>query len=81
MSRTPIAMRVTRRLVFSFSAHGFVTEPDRVAIKLLELPRGCQVTLVHEMKPGWAAYADRPQAGWGVILDGLTAVLDAASRG
>jgi uncharacterized protein YndB with AHSA1/START domain len=68
------------RLVFSFSADGFATEPDRVAIELLELPTGCQVTLVHEMKPGWAAYADRTQAGWGVILDGLTAVLDAASR-
>jgi uncharacterized protein YndB with AHSA1/START domain len=69
-----------RRLVFSFSVDGFASEPDRVTIEITETSTGCELALTHEMKPEWAAYSDRTQAGWGMILDGLTAVLDRDSR-
>lgn len=64
-----------RRLVFSFSVDGFATEPDRVSIDIVPVEEGCELTLVHEMKPEWADYADRTSQGWAGILEGLATVL------
>lgn len=58
-----------RRLVFTFSVDG--TEFDRVAVEIEPLETGCELTLTHEMRAEWAKYADRAQAGWMMILDGL----------
>jgi uncharacterized protein YndB with AHSA1/START domain len=60
-----------RRLVFSFAVGGASSDPDRVTIEIVALATGCELTLTHEMKPEWAEYADRTEAGWGMILQGL----------
>lgn len=69
-----------RRLVFSFSVDHFATEADRVAIDIVPLETGCELTLAHEMKPEWAAYAGRTTEGWTTIIDGLAAVLGEGSE-
>lgn len=60
-----------RRLVFSFTVDGIASDPDRVTIEIAPVDMGCELTLTHEMKPEWAAYVDRTEAGWGMILQGL----------
>ncbi|WP_420124946.1 SRPBCC family protein [Longimicrobium sp.] len=64
-----------RRLVFTFSVDRASTEADRVAIDIVPLQTGCELTLTHEMKPEWAAYADRTEQGWTGMIDGLARVL------
>ncbi len=60
-----------RRLVFSFTVEGVGAEPDRVTIDIAPVDTGCELTLTHEMKPEWAEYIDRTEAGWSMILQGL----------
>jgi len=60
-----------RRLVFSFTVGGVSSDPDRVTIEIVPLATGSELTLTHEMKPDWAEYVDRTEAGWGMILQGL----------
>jgi uncharacterized protein YndB with AHSA1/START domain len=64
-----------RRLVFSFSVDRESNEADRVAIDIIPLETGCELTLTHEMKPEWADYADRTEQGWTGIIDGLARML------
>ena len=65
-----------RRLVFSFSVDRSSTDADRVSIDIVPLESGCELTLTHEMKPEWAAYAGRTQDGWTTMLEGLAAVVE-----
>jgi uncharacterized protein YndB with AHSA1/START domain len=69
-----------RRLVFSFSVDNFATDADRVAIDIVPLETGCELTLTHEMKPEWAEYAGRTEQGWAGILEGLAAAVDGDRR-
>jgi len=62
-----------RRLVFSLSVNS--SKSDRVMIEFVPAGAGCALTLTHEMKPEWAEYASRTEAGWASILDGLAATL------
>jgi uncharacterized protein YndB with AHSA1/START domain len=58
------------RLVFSFAAirdSGYTT----VTVTIVADGAGSRLTLVHEMDPQWAEYADRTRQGWTMILDGL----------
>jgi uncharacterized protein YndB with AHSA1/START domain len=64
-----------RRLVFTFSVDRSTDEADRVAIDIVPLEAGCELTLTHEMKPEWADYAGRTEEGWTNIIDGLGRVL------
>lgn len=65
-----------RRLVFTFGVPAFSDNYDVVEIDIRPLDEGCELTLVHEMRPEWAAYAGRTETGWGLILDGLARALD-----
>lgn len=67
-----------RRLVFSFSVDRADPDGDRVAIDIVPLESGCELTLTHEMKPEWADYAGRTTEGWTGMLEGLAAVLGEA---
>jgi uncharacterized protein YndB with AHSA1/START domain len=67
-----------RRLVFSFSVAGFVTDPDRITIEIRPTDAGSEVALTHEMKPEWSEYAGRTEAGWSMILAGLEAAISEA---
>ena len=62
-----------RRIVFTFGVNG--SQPDRVAVEIAPLESGCELTLVHEMRPGMAGYAGRTEQGWARILEGLAAAL------
>jgi uncharacterized protein YndB with AHSA1/START domain len=64
-----------RRLVFTFSVDRESTEADRVAIDIVPLEAGCELTLTHEMKPEWAEYAERTEAGWTGMMEGLARTL------
>jgi uncharacterized protein YndB with AHSA1/START domain len=58
------------RLVFSFAAirdSGYT----KVTVTIAADGAGSLLTLVHEMDPQWAEYADRTRQGWTMILDGL----------
>ncbi|HEX6368176.1 MAG TPA: SRPBCC domain-containing protein [Longimicrobium sp.] len=64
-----------RRLVFTFSVDRTSTDADRVAIDVVPLESGCELTLTHEMKPEWAEYAARTEQGWTGIIEGLARTL------
>jgi uncharacterized protein YndB with AHSA1/START domain len=58
-----------RRLVFTFAVPKFSQEITRVTIEIIPAGQGCELTLTHEgVLPDWA---ERTQAGWGMILDNL----------
>jgi uncharacterized protein YndB with AHSA1/START domain len=64
-----------RRLVFSFSIDA-TEEGDEVSIEFTpEATRGCRLQLTQCMRPEWAEYAGRTQAGWTKILETLDRVL------
>ncbi len=65
-----------RRLVFTFSVDRHAPDADRVCIDIVPLQTGCELTLTHEMKPEWAAYAGRTHDGWATILEGLAAATE-----
>jgi len=58
-----------RRLVFTWGVVGHSTEESVVTIELVPFGAGCELTLMHEMDPKWAEYADRTRAGWSKMLD------------
>jgi len=62
-----------RRLVFTFAVPKFSTVATRVAIDIVPLASGCELTLTHEgVLPEWS---ERTQSGWGMLLEGLAAQL------
>lgn len=62
-----------RRLLFTFVVPKFSKESTRVSLAIFPSESGCELTLTHEgVLP---EYADRTQAGWNGILDGLAKVL------
>jgi uncharacterized protein YndB with AHSA1/START domain len=61
-----------RRLVFTLSVPKYSQEVDRVAIDIVPLETGCELTLTHEVAAEWAEGAVE---GWTGILDGLAATL------
>jgi uncharacterized protein YndB with AHSA1/START domain len=65
-----------RRLVFTFGIPAFSANFDRVRIDIAPLASGCELTLTHEMKPEFAEYRERTEAGWTKILAGLDQLLD-----
>ena len=63
------------RLVFSFAA---VRDSGhtKVTVTIVADGDGSLLTLVHEMDPQWAEYADRTRQGWTMILDSLARTID-----
>ncbi|HEX4079625.1 MAG TPA: SRPBCC domain-containing protein [Rhizomicrobium sp.] len=58
-----------RRFAFTFAVPQLSDEITRVTIEIIPAGQGCELTLTHEgVLPDWA---ERTQAGWGMILDGL----------
>jgi uncharacterized protein YndB with AHSA1/START domain len=62
-----------RRLAFTFGVDG--TECTRVVVDIGSANGGSELTLTHELAPGWEDFADRAREGWTKILDGLAATL------
>jgi len=71
-----LAIDRPRRLVFTFHTERNSTDLSRVSVEIAPLATGCELTLTHEIDPQWAAFKDRTQAGWTMILGNLATVLD-----
>ena len=54
--------------------------PTRVSVDVAPREEGSELTLTHELHPDWADYAERTEAGWKKMLDGLAAVLGEGRR-
>jgi uncharacterized protein YndB with AHSA1/START domain len=54
-------------------------DSSRVTIDIAPHGSGCELTLLHELHPDWADYADRTQAGWTHMLGKLSDALTAGS--
>lgn len=65
------------RLVFHFGIPSYSPELDGVQIDIVETEGGCVLHLTHDMKPIWAEFFDRAEAGWVRILGRMAASLDA----
>ena len=64
-----------RRLIFTWAVAPDAEDASRVVVEIV--PRGgeCELTLTHEMKPQWADFAGRVEAGWTTMLDALAKML------
>ena len=58
-----------RRIVFTLSVEKYTDETGTVMIDIAPLPKGCELTLTHEMTAKYAPYRDRTQEGWMGMLD------------
>ena len=65
-----------RRLVFTFCIPDFSSDLDRVTIEITSSKDGCEVNLVHEMRPVWAEFSDRAETGWLIILARIAAQVE-----
>ncbi len=68
-----LAIDRPRRLVFAFAVPKFSAQATRVSLDIAPSGAGCSVTLTQEGV--LAEYADRTEAGWRGILDGLAGAL------
>lgn len=65
------------RIVFDFWVDEAPQDPTRVTVAFSEDGDGSVVVLTHDLAPAWAHYADRTSAGWTMILDNLSQVMEA----
>jgi uncharacterized protein YndB with AHSA1/START domain len=64
------------RLVFTFGVPKYSNEPAVVTIDIRALPDGgCELTLMQEMPPAFAAYKERTEQGWTKMLGKLDELL------
>jgi uncharacterized protein YndB with AHSA1/START domain len=57
-----------RRLVFTWSMPQYTEDVSKVSLDIVPDGNGSHVTLVHEMDPKWAEYAERTRDGWEKML-------------
>ena len=69
-----LELRRPERLVFTWGIVG--SDSSRVAIDIVPLGTGCELTLLHELHPDWADYAARTEAGWTKMLGKLAETLE-----
>lgn len=62
-----------RRLVFTWGVGEEAGDASRVIVEIAAEGAGSALTVVHEMHPDWAEYADRTRAGWTHMLEMLSA--------
>lgn len=70
-----LAVERPTHVAFEFAVQKNAKESDKVTIDISPLPRGCQVTLTHEIKADYAHLQEQVHEGWDGILDGLGAAL------
>jgi len=64
-----------RRLVFTLAVPRFSSATTRVAIDIVPLASGCELTLTHEgVLPEWS---ERTRSGWSALTEALAATLGA----
>ena len=63
------------KLVFTWSIAPEPIDASRVTILVVPHGSGCELTLSHELSPGWEEYAERTKGGWTRIADDLAKAL------
>jgi uncharacterized protein YndB with AHSA1/START domain len=66
---TYLALERPRRIVFTLLVEKYSTDTDTVTLEITRLRKGCEVTLIHEMKAKYAPFQDRVREGWTGILE------------
>lgn len=64
-----------RRLVFTWATRDSLPETSRVMVEITPLDGACELKLIHEMGPAWAAFVDRAAGSWKKMLDVLAGAL------
>lgn len=64
-----------RRLVFTWSIPKDSPDADRVVIDIVPQGTGCELTLLYELHPDWAAYASQSETAWRTMLDAIAVSL------
>lgn len=64
-----------RRLVFTWSIAPEPIDASRVTITIVPHRTGCELTLSHELAPGWEEHAERTKGGWTRMTDELAKAL------
>lgn len=61
-----------QRLVFTWGIRGMSdSSASRVTLEFKDSAEGCELTLTHELAPGWEDFAQRTKEGWEKILGSL----------
>lgn len=63
------------RLVFTWGVNVEAGDESVVTVEIVPSNNGCQLTLIHEMDPKWAEYAERTREGWTYMLGKLDAII------
>ena len=63
------------RLVFTWGTDRDPPDSSRVSVDIVRLENGAELTLLHQLHPDWADYADRVEAAWTKMLDTLDETL------
>lgn len=64
-----------RKLVFTWSIAPEPIDASRVTVEIAPRGSGCELTLSHELAPGWEDYAERTKGGWTRMTDELDKAL------
>ncbi len=71
-----VEMDRPRRLVFTWAVALDREDASRVTIEIVPAGAGCELTLVHELAPGFELFKDRVTEGWTKMLGALGMSLD-----
>lgn len=66
-----------RRLVFTWGIRENLPQTSRVTVELTPMDAGCTLKVVHEMAPGWEAFAEKAAGAWTKMLAALETALPA----
>jgi uncharacterized protein YndB with AHSA1/START domain len=66
-------------LAFDLTVSGAGSQATRVTVEVAPDEGGSALTLIHEIDPAWADFAERTAQGWAKVLDGLARALGEAS--
>ena len=64
-----------KKLVFTWSIVPQPIDASRVTIQIAPHGTGCELTLTHELAPGWEDYAERTRTGWSCMTEDLMKAL------
>lgn len=63
------------KLVFTWSIAPEAIDASRVTVEIVPRGAACELTLSHELAPGWEDYAERTKGGWTRMTDELDEAL------